>query len=153
MKILRRIGPLAFVLGLFFAIFAGIPWYVIISDDPAMPWWLKIALFSTLGGILAVLLTVALEQRKTRKPDAEAASTEPDRAILMLNSWYTARLSNSVIKSYCKIGLYGNNQLKFRYLDFRSIRVIFKNSMRLQGSIKESFACYQVFVVKLKKVS
>ena len=86
MKIFRSIGSLAFVLGLFFAIFAGIPWYVIISDDPAMPWWLKIALFSTLGGILAVLLTVALEQRKTRKPDAEPASTEPGSAMLLLNS-------------------------------------------------------------------
>jgi hypothetical protein len=38
MKILRNIGSLAFVLGLFCAVFAGMPWYVIVSDDPAVPW-------------------------------------------------------------------------------------------------------------------
>ena len=33
MKIIRQIGSLAFVLGLFTAVFAGIPWYVIVEDD------------------------------------------------------------------------------------------------------------------------
>ena len=64
MKILRQIGSLAFVLGLFVAILAGTPWYIIIADDPVIPWWLRIAVFSLLGGILMVLLTVAFEQRK-----------------------------------------------------------------------------------------
>ena len=86
MKILRNIGSLAFVLGLFCSVFAGIPWYVIVSDDPAVPWWLKIALFCMFGGILVVLLTVALEQRKTRKPELAAPSTEPESTILLLNS-------------------------------------------------------------------
>ncbi len=86
MKILRNIGSLAFVLGLFCSVFAGIPWYVIVSDDPAVPWWLKIALFCMFGGILVVLLTVALEQRKTRKPEVAALSTEPESTILLLNS-------------------------------------------------------------------
>ncbi len=86
MKVLRNIGSLAFVLGLFCAVFAGIPWYVIVSDDPAVPWWLKIALFCILGGILVVLLTVALEQRKTMKPEGEALSTEPESTILLLNA-------------------------------------------------------------------
>ena len=66
MKILRHIGSLAFVLGVFTAVFAGIPWYVIIADDPVVPWWLRIAVFCLLGGILVVLLTVALEQRKNK---------------------------------------------------------------------------------------
>ena len=64
MKILRNIGSLAFVLGLFTAIFAGTPWYVIVAEDPVVPWWLRTAVFSILGGILLVLLTVAFEQRK-----------------------------------------------------------------------------------------
>jgi len=34
MKIIRQIGSLAFVFGLFTAIFVGIPWYVVVSDDP-----------------------------------------------------------------------------------------------------------------------
>ena len=32
MKTLRQIGSLAFVLGLFTVVFAGIPWYVIVPD-------------------------------------------------------------------------------------------------------------------------
>ena len=86
MKILRNIGSLAFVLGLFCSVFAGIPWYVIVSDDPTMPWWLKMALFCMLSGILVVLLIVALEQRKIRKSEGKALSTEPERTILLLNS-------------------------------------------------------------------
>ena len=64
MKILRHIGSLAFVLGLFTAVFAGIPWHVVVAEDPVVPWWLRIAVFCLLGGILVVLLTVALERRK-----------------------------------------------------------------------------------------
>ena len=56
MKLLRHMGSLAFVLGLFTAIFAGIPWYIIVADDPVVPLWLKIAVFCLLGGILVVLL-------------------------------------------------------------------------------------------------
>jgi uncharacterized protein YbjQ (UPF0145 family) len=52
MKILRHIGSLAFVLGAFTAVFAGIPWYVIIADDPVVPWWLRTAVFCLLGGLL-----------------------------------------------------------------------------------------------------
>ena len=86
MKILRNIGSLAFVLGLFFAVFAGIPWYVIVSDDPVVPWWLKIALFCLLGGILVVLFTVALEQKKNLKPREDILLDEPEEGILLLNS-------------------------------------------------------------------
>ena len=66
MKILRLIGSTAFVLGFFTAIFAGIPWYVVATDDPVVPWWLRIAVFCLIGGILLVLLTVAFEQRKNK---------------------------------------------------------------------------------------
>ena len=86
MKIIRQIGSLAFVLGLFTAIFAGLPWYVVTSDDPVVPWWLRIAVFCILGGILVVLATVALEQR-TSRPSTEAPSAaEPDGSVLLLNS-------------------------------------------------------------------
>jgi uncharacterized protein YbjQ (UPF0145 family) len=86
MKVLRQIGSLAFVLGLFTAIFAGMPWYVVVADDPVVPWWLRIAVFSLLGGILVVLLTVALEQRKNKTSSEATPPTEPDRAVLVLNS-------------------------------------------------------------------
>jgi len=86
MKILRHVGSLAFVLGLFTAIFAGIPWYVVVTDDPVVPWWLRIAVFCLLGGILVVLLTVALEQRKNKKSARGPLPAEPERGVLLLNS-------------------------------------------------------------------
>ena len=86
MKILRLIGSLAFVLGLFTAIFAGIPWHVIVSDDPVVPWWLRTAIFCLLGGILLVLLTVALEQRKSRTSGKEFPLNESQPGILLMNS-------------------------------------------------------------------
>jgi len=86
MKAVRQIGSLAFVLGLFTCIFAGIPWYVVTSDDPVVPWWLRIAVFCLLGGILVVLVTVAVEQRKIR-PSAEAPLAPESKAkVLLLNS-------------------------------------------------------------------
>jgi len=63
MKVIRQVGSLAFVLGLFVLIFVGMPWYVTVADDPVLPWWFRAAVFSLLGGILTVLVTVALEQR------------------------------------------------------------------------------------------
>ena len=86
MRILRHIGSLAFVLGLFTVVFAGTPWYVTVADDPVVPPWLRIAVFCLLGGILVVLLTVALEQRKTRRSGEGPLHTESDRAVLLLNS-------------------------------------------------------------------
>jgi len=83
---LRLIGSLAFVLGLFTAIFAGIPWCVIVADDPLIPWWLGIAVFCLLGGILLVLLTVALEQRKNKTSGEEFPLDESQSRILLMNS-------------------------------------------------------------------
>jgi len=86
MKIVRQIGSLAFVVGLFTAIFAGIPWHVMVADDPVVPWWLRIAVFCLLGGILVVLLTVALEHRKEKRPAEAPLPTESEAGVLLLNS-------------------------------------------------------------------
>ncbi len=86
MAILRHIGSLAFVVGLFSAVFAGIPWYVIVSDDPVLPWWLKTAIFCLLGGILLVLLTVALEQKIMKKSTEETIPAASDHSALLLTS-------------------------------------------------------------------
>ena len=86
MKIFRHIGSLTFVLGLFTAIFAGIPWYMMVADDPVVPWWLRIAVFCLLGGILLVLLTLALEQRKNKLLQEELVVDESQDRILLLNS-------------------------------------------------------------------
>jgi uncharacterized protein YbjQ (UPF0145 family) len=86
MKALRQIGSLAFVLGLFVSVFAGMPWYVMVADDPVVPWWLRIAVFCLLGGILVVLITLALEQRVQKASDEEPLSMKFDSTILLLNS-------------------------------------------------------------------
>ena len=86
MKIIRYIGSLAFVLGLFTAIFAGVPWHVIVEDDPVVPWWLRIAIFCLLGGILLVMLTVALEQKKAKTSGKESSLTESQLRVLLQNS-------------------------------------------------------------------
>jgi uncharacterized protein YbjQ (UPF0145 family) len=86
MKAIRQIGSVAFVLGLFTAVFIGIPWYVVVSDNPVLPWWLRLAVFCLLGGILVVLATLALEQRAYRKSAEAPTVTEPDRRVLLLSS-------------------------------------------------------------------
>ena len=86
MKTLRHVGSLAFVLGLFTAVFVGIPWRVIVADDPVVPLWLRIAIFGLLGGVLVVLLTLALEQIKDRSSGAGPAATESDGTVLLVNS-------------------------------------------------------------------
>ena len=86
MKALRHIGSGAFVLGLFTAVFVGIPWHVMVADDPVVPWWLKIAVFCLLGGILVVLATLALEQTAHKVSAEEPLATESDRTVLLLNS-------------------------------------------------------------------
>ena len=84
MKIIRQIGSVAFVAGLFVSIFIGVPWHVIVSDDPVVPWWLRIAIFCLLGGILVVLLSLAFETRKDRAAAPGAGAVESK--ILLLNS-------------------------------------------------------------------
>jgi uncharacterized protein YbjQ (UPF0145 family) len=86
MKVLRHIGSGAFVLGLFTAVFVGIPWYIMVADDPVIPWWLKIAVFCLLGGILVVLATLTLEQTAHKVSVEEPLATESDRTVLLLNS-------------------------------------------------------------------
>ena len=86
MKALRHIGTVVFVLGLFTAVFAGLPWYVVVADDPVVPWWLRIAVFCLLGGILVVLATLALEQRAYKTSVEASPATESDRPVLLLNS-------------------------------------------------------------------
>jgi len=86
MKALRHIGSVAFVLGLFTAVFVGMPWYIMVTKDPVVPWWLKAAVFCILGGILVVLATLALEQRAHTASIEEPLTTESERTVLLLNS-------------------------------------------------------------------
>ncbi len=84
MKFFRIIGSLAFVIGLFTAIFVGGLWQV--YHEPALPWWLKVAIYCLLGGILLVLLTVALEQKKDKAQEEELPVGEMQTRILVQNS-------------------------------------------------------------------
>ncbi len=84
MKIVRQFGSLVFVLGLFTVVFAGIPWYL--YHDPILPLWLKIAVYGFLGGILLVLLTVAVEQRKGKALEKGLPPGESQPRVLLQNS-------------------------------------------------------------------
>ena len=86
MKTIRQFGSIAFVMGLFTLLFVGMPWYVTVVDDPVMPWWFRLAIFSLLGGILIVLLTLALEQRKNKVPLEDFEVSETTSKIKVLNT-------------------------------------------------------------------
>jgi uncharacterized protein YbjQ (UPF0145 family) len=86
MRILRHIGSLAFVLGLFVVIFAGVPWHMLVAADPVVPWWLRIAVFCVLGGIFVVLLTVALEQQTKKTSQKVPLPANSEAGVLLLNS-------------------------------------------------------------------
>jgi len=83
-KVLRLIGSLAFVLGLFTTIFAGMPWYV--YHEPMLPWWVKTAVYCVLGGILLVLLTIAVERGKGRKEENILLNIKSKSRILIQTS-------------------------------------------------------------------
>ena len=89
MKIIRLIGSMAFVLGLFTAVFAGMPWYI--YNYPGLPLWFKIAVFCVLGGILVILITVAAERQKGgalggELPPEELLPEESRPQMLLQNS-------------------------------------------------------------------
>ncbi len=86
MKLLRHAGSLAFIFGLFTAVFAGIPWYVMVAENPVVPWWLRIACFCLLGGILVVLGTLSFESVISGAASQDPASPETDHQVLLLNS-------------------------------------------------------------------
>ena len=86
MKTLRQIGSLAFVIGIFTAVFAGMPWYITVADDPVIPWWLRIAVYGLLGGILIVLLSLSLEQKKYKLPTETIHDDNKSSRIMLLNS-------------------------------------------------------------------
>jgi len=85
MKALRQIGSLVFVLGLFVSIFGGIPWSIVTYDDPVIPMWLRTSVFCLLGGILVVLVTLALEQKAHVAKTGTPPETPMDLAIPVLN--------------------------------------------------------------------
>jgi len=57
-----------------------------VADDPVIPWWLRIAVFCMLGGILIVLVTVALELRKNKLSGKGLPFAEAQPRILLQNS-------------------------------------------------------------------
>ena len=86
MKLIRSIGSLAFVVGLFTTVFVGMPWYVIVAEDPVIPWWLRTAIFCLMGGILVVLLTLGLEQVRAKRSDEGLPVAEGPSQVLVLNT-------------------------------------------------------------------
>jgi uncharacterized protein YbjQ (UPF0145 family) len=86
MKILRQIGSLVFVSGLFTFVFVGVPWFVITSEDPVIPLWLRVAIFGLLGGILLVLVVLGIEQLRSKTSSPQLSDLSADSKVLLLNS-------------------------------------------------------------------
>ena len=86
MKAIRQIASTVFVLGLFITVFAGVPWHVVTADDPVIPLWLRLSIFALLGGILVVLISLAIEQLNNKPAPQAIPAEQADRSILMLNS-------------------------------------------------------------------
>lgn len=84
MKVVQLIGGAAFIVGLFTAVFAGVPWYV--YHDPMLPWWLKVSVYAIMGGILVVLLAVGVEHRGGVEPEKAVELDEPRPPVLMQNA-------------------------------------------------------------------
>jgi len=83
LKGLRLIGSVAFVVGLFVIVFVGVPWYVTVMDSVdiggPLPLWYRVAIYLFLGGVLVVLVSVALEQAVRRPGRREFdEADEPD---------------------------------------------------------------------------
>jgi uncharacterized protein YbjQ (UPF0145 family) len=82
-KALRQVGSAGFAIGLFVLVFVCMPWYVTVVDNPQvggpLPWWFRTAAYVFLGGIVVVLVSVAVEQLGggvKRQELAEAAEPE-----------------------------------------------------------------------------
>lgn len=84
LKFFRLIGSLGFVLGLFVLIFIGGPWYLYNAAD--IPIWLKTAAFTFMGGLLLVLITVALEQVSSKPVNVEQNLEKEQKGILLQNT-------------------------------------------------------------------
>ncbi len=84
MKIVRLIGGLAFMLGFFTAVFIGMPWYV--YHDPVLPWWLKTAVYCLMGGVLVVLISVAIEHRGDMTQAKQTAPGRERSQVLLQNA-------------------------------------------------------------------
>lgn len=76
MKLIRYIGSTAFAVGPFVMVFIGVPWHLS-QEEPPAPWWVAAAVICVLGGILVVLLTVALEMALGGRGERPSAPGEP----------------------------------------------------------------------------
>ena len=89
LRVIMRIGSLAFVLGFFVTVFVVTPWYVTVVEDSSvagpLPWWVKGAVYLLLGGIAAVLASVAVEQGLRRHELAELDLGPMPGGIVMEN--------------------------------------------------------------------
>jgi uncharacterized protein YbjQ (UPF0145 family) len=84
MKIFRLFASSVFALGLFTTVFVGAPY--MLYHEPELPWWMKVSIFCMLGGILVVMLTLAVDQKKLKPLKDELPPPELKRRILIQNT-------------------------------------------------------------------
>ena len=91
LKGLRLIGSVAFVVGFFSIIFAGMPWYVSAVKDlnlggEQLPWWFRGAVYLFIGGIAVVLVSLAVEVRLRGPRAEELEQAGESTGLLMANT-------------------------------------------------------------------
>lgn len=87
-KAARLIGSVAFVIGFFVVLFIALPWVVTVVDDPniggPLPWWVRTAVYSLVGGVALILVSIAAEQHLSAA-DRELAAPPEAPPLLVTN--------------------------------------------------------------------
>ena len=107
MKTVRQIGSLAFVLGLFVTVFAGIPWAVIVENDPVVPIWLGKDLSALVRLVLGGELTEYTDMMAKARATATARMAERAAdmgADAVVNTRY---MTTSVVGTAAELMVYG----------------------------------------------
>ena len=90
LKLIRKLGSFAFVVGFFVAVFVVIPWLVSVLNAPELggplPIWVRWAVYLLMGGIVLVLVSVAIEQARHKPSAAKPVADEEHSHILTQNT-------------------------------------------------------------------
>ncbi len=90
LKFIRLLGSSSFAVGLFAILFIGIPWIVTVAQEPSiggqLPWWFKWSIYLLFGGILVVMISVAIGQFILRPKQDLLEADEADFSDLLVEN-------------------------------------------------------------------
>lgn len=86
MKLIRKVGSLVFVAGLFVSVFGGVPWAVMAEDATLLPWWFKAAVLAIMAGVFLVLISVVIEEKQNDQEKEVKEALAYKSKLQLLNS-------------------------------------------------------------------